>query len=713
MISLKHIRIVLVLLIALGLCPRIGICAEPENWWGQRWRYRAIVRVDRSEAASARVRLRTGDRALPAGKDLRVVSPDNRVIPFHIVHSTSEKHLIQFPTRENSSGDNGTEYAIYFGNSDAAKHPSYSPKSGLTLRTAPIPEDVDVSSWESASDVVESVEKPYGVAFRRKIFTGYNPLGPQEQYLSIYNGVLQCPRSGTYRFAVLSQDASFLLVDGKKVAEWTGRGHNIHRGRYGQHAGAIELQAGRHSLRYVAFAFDGPGKCAAAWVLPGTSKKPTRQNDLSAYPYQILGEKAFGSVAAGTVLRCEARQSNLCAAFDARNKRYLESRDARMVAVRFRSHSSSRESMIRSYQWDFGDGQTSDKINPTHVYLKPGTYKVSLRVKGTDRTSTFTSTVKVEPVWHDLNFRRRKKRRFWKLTRNYDPSALPTDHLLAFRQFLHDIDRKKKLFEVCRELDSRRDELTDLQIYGVAFDLANHHVREGDKWQKAEKYYHLALRSAPEDAREKRFNTQFELADLYFYYADRPEKARTLYHRIRKQFSDADPVRRRVALIRLGDIARNTGKMDRALEIYRQAQKSKKYGPGQSLAVVEGRYIHDIRSALQKGDGQRAVRAVRSWLWTCPTARLDGLAVVFQLRANMLAEKYHEVKKQARIYLSYAEDPNYIPRAHLYAGEACHQLGETDEARKHWETILQKWRDSPAVRNARRNLQKLEVEEKK
>lgn len=35
---------------------------------------------------------------------------------------------------------------------------------------------------------------------------------------------------------------------------------------------------------------------------------------------------------------------------------------------------------IESYDWNFGDGSTSPEINPTHIYLAPGTFDVTLKV---------------------------------------------------------------------------------------------------------------------------------------------------------------------------------------------------------------------------------------------------------------------------------------------------------------------------------------------
>ena len=54
-----------------------------------------------------------------------------------------------------------------------------------------------------------------------------------------------------------------------------------------------------------------------------------------------------------------------------------------------------------TWEWDFGDGTTSDEQNPTHTYLRRGTYTVSLTVKNAYGTSTATKknyiTIGMEP----------------------------------------------------------------------------------------------------------------------------------------------------------------------------------------------------------------------------------------------------------------------------------------------------------------------------
>lgn len=48
--------------------------------------------------------------------------------------------------------------------------------------------------------------------------------------------------------------------------------------------------------------------------------------------------------------------------------------------IYFYDNSTDPDGTITSWQWDFGDGNTSTQQNPTHVYTSPGTYNVTLRV---------------------------------------------------------------------------------------------------------------------------------------------------------------------------------------------------------------------------------------------------------------------------------------------------------------------------------------------
>ncbi|MBD3225483.1 MAG: PKD domain-containing protein [Caldithrix sp.] len=59
------------------------------------------------------------------------------------------------------------------------------------------------------------------------------------------------------------------------------------------------------------------------------------------------------------------------------------------LTVSFTDQSSGE---IDSWNWDFGDGNTSTAQNPSHEYTSPGTYTVSLTVSGPDGSDTETKT---------------------------------------------------------------------------------------------------------------------------------------------------------------------------------------------------------------------------------------------------------------------------------------------------------------------------------
>lgn len=61
----------------------------------------------------------------------------------------------------------------------------------------------------------------------------------------------------------------------------------------------------------------------------------------------------------------------------------------------FKANAQDAEGDALAFSWDFGDGGTSDKASPSHVYQQPGTYTVTLTVEDT-RGGTTTESFTVE-----------------------------------------------------------------------------------------------------------------------------------------------------------------------------------------------------------------------------------------------------------------------------------------------------------------------------
>ena len=680
------------------------------DWADPAWAYRKVLEVPAEGPGAYRIWILAGNRAQPDGRDIRVAGPDGQPVPFGILHSTAEgRHLLIFSQARTPDGQplQGL-YSVYFGNPRAGGVPPSFPKCGLTLETRAIPENADVSSWKAALDTLTRSNTVYLRDFWGQVFDAYNPFGPQSDYISIYDGYINCPSDGLYRFAVMSDDASFLLIDGGLVAEWPGRGHNIDEGRYGEHGGQKALNAGPHVFRYIAFSFGGPKRCGVCWVLPD-AQIVTLRPEVRGYYYQVIPGSAFSSVPAATVKFCQHARQPVCADFSATPMHYLESGTAQLVAVRFDTLSTIEDGTVREYQWEFGDGQTSSEPGPVHAFLAPGTYEVKFSVTSSSGAKdTFTVKLDVRPIWHDLDFERSKKDKFWELTKDCQVARLSTAHLLAFREFLRDAEQRTKLFDTCAELDKRRAELQPVQIYDVAIDLAQYHLDPLGNWKAAENYLNLALQQCAEDDQARRFNAGFLLADLYFYYTNDLDRAREAYESLRRDLPGVDPIRTRVALIRLGDIQACQCNFEEARKLYSEAEADPTYSLKQSPSVIEGQFTQEVESRLREGDGKLALETLEQWLWHCPTRRLDGYPLILRLKANLLMHKYAEVRKQAKVYLGCSNDPDYVPQVHVLAGEACLELGMIEEARKHWMAVVKDWKESPAFKDAENGLYRLE-----
>jgi hypothetical protein len=66
------------------------------------------------------------------------------------------------------------------------------------------------------------------------------------------------------------------------------------------------------------------------------------------------------------------------------------------LEVNFNGSASTDDVGIESYQWDFGDGETSNEMNPTHTFTFAGEFEVSLTVtdaEGFSRTVFLTIVV--------------------------------------------------------------------------------------------------------------------------------------------------------------------------------------------------------------------------------------------------------------------------------------------------------------------------------
>lgn len=667
-------------------------------WWDGRWPYRMLLRFsrqqDQPESPGGQVWVHLRKDADNGGKDLRVVGPDGNPVGFGVMHAAPEgRYLIAFRTQPQP----GT-YAVYYGSPNASPVNPDPPQLGLVYETRPMPANADASSWAAAQATLRRAGPASGADYWRQVFDAFNPFGPQSQYIAVYRGYLRSPKAGHYRFATVSDYSSFLLIDDQLVTEWVGR-HNVHQGRRGEHAGTAYLDRGTHKFLYVHFARGGGARSEAAWM-------PPEQDN-----WQVIPPHAFAGLRQAEVYESERYGQPICADFTAEPRSYCEAGDARMVAVQFASRSTTtRNTLINTYRWDFGDGQTSDEPRPEHVFLYPADHTVTLTITNTagDRTSC-AKTVRASPIWDDLDFRPPKLERFWRQVKGYNFGVLPTPSLLAAWRFAKHMEEDEKAFEAALVLDGRRTLLKREQVYELAMDIARHYQELQPNPDRAEGYFALALQSVPESDKRRLFEVRFALADHCFLQRADAARARQEFEKLRADFPRADSKKLRLALIRIGDTYRKEGKAEEALERYRQAEGDPDYVPDKPKALILGSALQQVESHLREGEPDRALERLEELLWLFPTMRMEGQPSRLRVQAYLVKGEFRKARDEAEVFIATSKEPNHLPALRLLAAEACYELGMMEQAAAHYRAILDDFPEAPEVREAEDGLRRLRL----
>lgn len=285
---------------------------------------------------------------------------------------------LAFQTRKNEQ-----RYQIYYGgDSVTAPSPQWTTQTGLFLETRKW-KGCELDQLSAVREAFESAEE-LASGYVPRVFHRYNPFqlksGP---FFSHYSGTIRIPRPGRYLFFTSSQDCSFLLIDDEEVVAAPGR-HGP--GRRAKIKGEIQLSAGSHQFEYW-HAASGNRTCAvAAWQEPDAEKP-------AAIPPAAFGWDGVARVAAE---RPEHETDGPMPDVQVKvaGEASIPGNDQWAVRVEFRG-TAPVGSRSGSCTWDFGDGQSDNGRQPTHIYLHPGQYAVTLNVRQRGDTHTVTNKIRI------------------------------------------------------------------------------------------------------------------------------------------------------------------------------------------------------------------------------------------------------------------------------------------------------------------------------
>ena len=314
---------------------------------------------DGAASAAAWAEIQTVAPAIEDGRDLRVVGRDGSVLPIKVLRA-GKGALASFVFEARPG-----PLHVYFGNANAKPAPDWDPPAGVILETFARP-DGPADNWNQVRRLFDSGPKSFGRILRKNVFDGANPLGPSTDFLSRYKAVLRIPAKGRYRFATVSDDASFLFVDGAKVCEWPGW-HGAGEGNRGKFHGDVELGPGPHRLEYFHVQGEGESVAEAAWIPPGQDRP------------QVIPPEAFEPVLPAKVGVLEGENGPLPDEMGWRIEAHVSAGPFAAVEVSFKARDRGR---LARWRWDFGDGSTDEGAEVSHLFLGEGLRTVRLAGRG-------------------------------------------------------------------------------------------------------------------------------------------------------------------------------------------------------------------------------------------------------------------------------------------------------------------------------------------
>jgi hypothetical protein len=369
-------------------------------------------------------------------------------------------------------------YNVYVGSNWPPLHLP-DPKAGVWIETRQgdgktinsLPEMLQ--AWNQSKDIK-------GRAICNAIFEGGNRFGPEGNLLVHLQGWFDVAAPETLEMSPIASDASFVLVDGKEVAEWPG----LHDRWTGTPAapphGSVDLTAGTHVLDYYNAYVATPGgnpplTCCLAvkggafqnWsmIFPGVSFFRTVAFGGTEL-YQLQSGTPAGPASAAIpplAIKWSNQEQSVISTDLAPDIGFIALQLSRLPPE------LTPDPAPGTVTWTFDDGSTAQGQAVTHLFPRPGmrTVRVSLSDGGKEIAS-FTQTISVHPDWANPNKQPDLHPEHEADIMARDPATLsPSDLAGCFALFgfyLKDGDLLKFLPAVCAKLNQISDaDLPDIK----------------------------------------------------------------------------------------------------------------------------------------------------------------------------------------------------------------------------------------------------------
>jgi len=645
--------------------------AIAEDWHLDEWKVRREFRIKgevRESGEVARVRFYTMGFMKTDGSDVRVIGPEGP-LPFQILSTGLDLCRLAVVLKPGVS-----RFHVYYGCPDPGEPPKPAEiRRGLILETRRF-KTGDCRSWPQMQELVRQSMPSLGRDFVPQVYHGYNPFGPSDNYVSIYEGWLAPPTSGDYVFSTTSDDASYLFVDGNLAVSKPGWGRASHHAR--AQSRKVSLRDDRlYPFKYYHVEGTGEQAAVAAW-------KPPRGG------FQVIPSSAFPGVHLCQPVSYQIRGWHIAPDFEAANAGEALYQGRYYFRFEFKD-TTQGEAFAYKPHWDFGDGCTSGDRNPVHIYLQKGQYTVSFTLSRGGQESRVSQRLENNWDWEkQLRQSGEALEDYYPHLKKYDFAQMGTEALENAFDIFRVLRKPAEIIKVAHVLLLRDEILKDeSKVFGYAVPYGKNRCREQGAYKEAVEAFLYASQRVTE--REKKAQLRSEIGDVYLFYTEDFDSALKQYQSILADFGDLKHSVVRQAQIRIGEAHMRLGESGKALAAFETAEKMPSYERAfdQKLAFL-GAIPLRIENYLKRKEYDEAEEELDRWEWEYPRQRLAGASSLWRARLAKLRKQYDEVIKQALILVHATPESKHAVELLMEAAEAYELKGDPQNALKALQRIL-------------------------
>lgn len=555
----------------------------------------------------------------------------------------------------------GAKATLYFGGTSSLRMKSWTAKRSLLLETRRMPAGANPTTFAGWQEAWKKSPAVDGAAFVPLIFHGNNPFGDSARFLSRYTGQLKTKDGGDLKFYTLSDDVSYVTVNGRPVLKWQKNQPPPLDPRQVPVA-TVRVAKGSTAVDYCHAAVDPPGAMVLGWELGG--KLGNVPPEAWLHPGRVKSA-AFESADAAPV-----PLPTLTA------ERYLGYGGEWHVSVKG-TIVPPGDGWQAEWLWPDGHVEQGAEIRRWWPSLDP--IRVVLRLRNGQRTTEGRRTLLVPRDLEAASVNNPGQLAdFLSLLDKEDPATLPeparkAGFILA-RDFLPSATATKWAEAW---LASAKPEGAP---WVAAMTLV---IREAARSDPKAALSRLTGLPAPARAALGGAADLLELDLRVFYLKDPVTTA--LAARLGKS---GDRNLARMAKIRLGDYYLLMGRTDDAVKCFTEAvpdqQEAERKAPvidrAHSLAIedlIQAKHLDEARAKLDSWERQR------------PLARIEGDQLLWRARVMFLAEEWQRSLLDLETSLKLRPGSPEEIDVRFWQGRTLYELGRKDEARKIWKALIE------------------------